>query len=401
MRKPAPPIGASPELPAGDWMAAIQDALIDDLPFAEDSLHDVVSWRKFVKRGHPSLPPAITRAELDAMAAEEKAKYNRARRIYHMGFGPLSSRAMESIHREVGTLAADNLYSPPGARSGAIIDGAGTLGKTTIILQLGRKYELSMQRLFQRVESAHVVEDFIPVAYAYVPSSTTTKKMLTSLVEFYGIPVGKRDTEAEIMRRLIDTVRACKTSLIILDDIHNLHAGNKSAASVNDLLKELMDKIPATFVYAGINTERSVLLLDSVTRGPSRASQTQNRYSLHRVTPFPYDVMEGDDSEWLEILRTIESHLVLVDHEPGWLERQHLYLYARTAGGIGALMRLLRQGANHAIRSGSERLSVSGLNEIRLAEGPTGYWERVTSKLASFENDTVALRAFLESEGSK
>lgn len=399
MRKPPPSASASPELHADDWMVAVHDALLDDKPFAEDRLYDVVSWRKFVKRDHPNRPPLVTRAEIDAMTPAEKQQYAYVRRSYHMGFGPLSSRAMEGIHREVGTLAADNLHSPPGARSGAIIDGAGTLGKTTIILQLGRKYELSLQRRFQRVESAHVVEDFIPVVYAYVPSSTTPKKMLTSLVEFYGIPVSKRDTEAEIMRRLIETTRACKTSLIILDDIHNLHAGNKSAASVNDLLKELMDKIPATFVYADINTERSVLLLDSVTRGPSRASQTQNRYSLHRVTPFPYDVMAGDDSEWLEILRTIESHLLLVEHEPGWLERQHLYLYARTAGGIGALMRLLRQGANHAIRSGTEKLSVKGLNDVRLAEGPTSYWERVKGKLASFVDDPVALRVFLESAG--
>ncbi len=361
MRKPPPPVSASPDQPDDDWMASLQDAFTEHKPFAEDSLHDVVSWRKFVKRGHPNLPPLVTRAEIDAMTPAEKQQYDYARRSYHMGFGPLSSRAMEGIHREVGTLAADNLHSPPGARSGAIIDGAGTLGKTTIILQLGRKYELSLQKRFQRVESAHVLEDFIPVVYAYVPSSTTPKKMLTSLVEFYGIPVGKRDTEAEIMRRLIETTRACKTSLIILDDIHNLHAGNKSAASVNDLLKELMDKIPATFVYAGINTERSVLLLDSVTRGPSRASQTQNRYSLHRVAPFPYDVMAGDDSEWLEILRTIESHLLLVDHEPGWLEKHHLYLYARTAGGIGALMRLVLHARVVSMRRRMISASVSRL----------------------------------------
>jgi len=398
MRKP-PIAGASPETPEDEWMTAIQEALFDDKPFAEDSLHDVVSWRKFVNRTPPSCPPLATRAQLTAMTESEKQQYDRARRIYHMGFGPLNSRAMESIHKEIGTLAVDNLRGLPGARSGAIIDGAGTLGKTTIILQLGRKYERSMQKAFKRVQAEHVVNDFIPVVYTYVPSSTTTKKMLTSLVEFYGVPVGKRDTEADIMRRLIETVRACKTSLIILDDIHNLHSGNKSAANVNDLLKELMDKIPATFVYAGINTERSVLLLDTITSGPSRASQTQNRYSLHRVTPFPYDVMEGDDSEWLEILRTIESHLLLVDHEAGWLEKRHLYLYTRTAGGIGALMRLLRHCANNAIRAGTEKLSIENVEAVRLAEGPTRYAERVKRKLASFEDDPVTLRAFLESGG--
>src|SRR5690606_39849557 len=69
--------------------------------------------------------------------------------------------------------------------------------------------------------------------------------------------------------------------------------------------------------------------------------------------------------------------------------------YARTAGGIGALMRLLRQGANHAIRSGEEKLSVKGLNYVRLAEGPTSYWERVKATLASFVDDPVALRVLL------
>jgi len=399
MRKPPVTATASPELPEDTWMASIHEALFEDKPFAEDSLHDVVSWRKFVNRQPPMRPALATREQLAVMSESERQQYDRARRIYHMGFGPLNSRAMERIHKDVGTLAVDNLRSLPGARSGAIIDGAGTLGKTTIILQLGRKYELSMQKAYKRVPAEHVMNDFIPVVYTYVPSSTTTKKMLTSLVEFYGIPVGKRDTEGEVMRRLIDTTRACKTSLIILDDIHNLHAGNKSAASVNDLLKELMDKIPATFVYAGINTERSVLLLDTVTSGPSRASQTQNRYSLHRVTPFPYDVMEGADSQWLEILRTIESHLLLVDHESGWLEKHHLYLYVRTAGGIGALMRLLRHGANNAIRSGAEKLIIEDLEAVKLAEGPTRYAERVKRKLASFEDDPVALRAFLESEG--
>lgn len=399
MSRPPAASGASSELPDDDWMTAIGDLLAEDKPFAEDSLHDVVAWQNFVKRIPPSQPPLVSRADLDAMTAEEKQRYNRARRIYHMGFGPINSRAMERIHKELGTLAVDNLRSLPGARSGAIIDGAGTLGKTTIILQLGRKYELSMQKNFQQSQNDHVIEAFIPVVYTYVPSSTTTKKMLTSLVEFYGVPVGKRDTEAEIMKRLMETARACKTSLIVLDDIHNLHSKNKSAANVNDLLKELMDKIPATFVYAGINTERSVLMLDTVTSGPSRASQTQNRYSLHRVQQFPYDVVEGDDSEWLEILRTIESHLVLADYEPGWLEKHHLYLYARTAGGIGALMRLLRHGANNAIRSGIEQLRIKDLDNIRLAEGPTRYYERVKGKIDSFANDLVALRAFLESEG--
>lgn len=62
MRKPPPSASASPELHADDWMVAVHDALLDDKPFAEDRLYDVVSWRKFVKRDHPNRPPLVTRA---------------------------------------------------------------------------------------------------------------------------------------------------------------------------------------------------------------------------------------------------------------------------------------------------------------------------------------------------
>lgn len=381
---------------ADDWMGTLDNLLIADLPFAENSLHDVASWQRFVQAQPPRKPSLITRAELNAMSPAAKDRYDRARRIYHMQFGPLESLMMEKIHKEVGSLAVDNLRALHGARPGAIIDGEGTLGKTTILLQLGRKYELRMQKEYQLIAEEFEFDAFIPVVYTYVPSSTTPKKMLTSLVEFYGVPVSNRDSEGVIMQRLMRTARACKTSLIILDDIHNLHAGNKSAASVNDLLKELMDKIPATFVYAGINTKHSVLMVDTVTRSSSRASQTHNRYSHYEVKRFAYDVMEGGNSEWLELLDTIESHFVLAEHEVGWLAKHHLYLYVRTGGGMGALMRLLRHGANNAIRNGTEKLSIRDLDSILLAEGPTEYANRVKAKLDTFVNDAVALRAFLE-----
>lgn len=73
MRKPPPPVSASPDQPDDDWMASLQDAFADAKPFAEDSLHDVVSWRKFVKRDHPNLPPLVTRAVIDAMTPAEKS----------------------------------------------------------------------------------------------------------------------------------------------------------------------------------------------------------------------------------------------------------------------------------------------------------------------------------------
>lgn len=374
-----------------DWLTQ----LADRRPFAEDSVHDVESWRRFVVESDKIVPALFSRSEFDQLSALERQRYATARRQHHSGFGPIVSRTMQRIHQQLGALAVDNLDAPRGARSGAIVDGAGTLGKTTILTQLGKKYEVAMRSRFDDYGNAHQVSRFIPVVYAYVPSSTTPKKMLTSLVEFYGVPISSRDTEATILRRLRDTARSCGTSLVILDDIHNLHAGNKSAASVNDLLKELMDKIPATFVYAGINTRESILMLDEVTRGPSRASQTQNRYAIYDVRPFPYDVVD-EHSTWLEIIRSIESHLLLVDHKAGSLEQLHFYLYARTAGGIGALVSLLRRSANLAITQGTEAATMAVMDEIQLADGPTRFMRRVKREIVAIKDDPFERRSFLE-----
>ena len=107
--------------------------------------------------------------------------------------------------------------------------------------------------------------------------------------------------------------------------------------------------------------------MDSRTGGKGRFTQTQYRFALHKVDPFPYDVHLVGESEWLEFLASVEEHLCLLKYRPGWLVQQERYLYLRTEGGIGSLIRLVRAAANAAIRDGSETLSRAGLENIRLA----------------------------------
>src|SRR5690606_40145957 len=84
----------------------------------------------------------------------------------------------------------------------------------------------------------------------------------------------------------------------------------------------------------GINCEDSVLLMDSRTGGKGRFTQTQYRFALHKVDPFPYDVHLAGKSAWLEFLASVEEHLCLIEYRPGWLVQLERYLYLRTEGGI-------------------------------------------------------------------
>lgn len=378
-----------------DMLANFSDLLAEDVPFARENPENYVAWREFVARPDPKKPLLPSMGQYQAMSDAEKASYDLARKMYHNTFGPLTSRTMKKVHDQVIRLAWDNLRTAPGARQGAIVDGQATLGKTTIVLHMGRIYEGLAQRAYEGkgLRGTHV--EFIPVVYSSVPSSTTPKKLLQSLNKFYGNPFADRDSEAKLKSRLHDIAVQCGTSLFILDDIHNLHRGNKSADSVNDLIKELANLIPATFVYAGINCEDSVLLMDSRTGGKGRFTQTQYRFALHKVEPFPYDVHLAGESEWLEFLASVEEHLCLLKYRPGWLVQQERYLYLRTEGGIGSLIRLVRAAANAAIRDGSESLTRAGLEGIRLAEGAERYYAEKKAALAAIKDSPEAVARLL------
>jgi hypothetical protein len=44
-----------------------------------------------------------------------------------------------------------------------------------------------------------------------------------------------------------------RTDLVLVDEIHNLNLATRAGADASDRLKYLAERIPATFVYAGIN----------------------------------------------------------------------------------------------------------------------------------------------------
>ena len=75
--------------------------------------------------------------------------------------------------------------------------------------------------------------------------------------------------------------------------------------------------------------------------------------------------------------------------------QQERYLYLRTEGGIGSLIRLVRAAANAAIRGGSESLTRAGLEGIRLAEGAERYYAEKKAALAAIKDSPEAVARLL------
>lgn len=62
----------------------------------------------------------------------------------------------------------------------------------------------------------------------------------------------------------------------------------------------------------------------------------------------------------------MEAALDLRHHKPGPLPQLATYLHERTAGRIGSLARLIRQAAITALIDGTERITKTTLDAIRL-----------------------------------
>lgn len=358
--------------------ASIEPLLENDLPYADDQLWNYTSWQRFVEKPPVRKPIMPTPSQWNNLDSSAKTQFDQARKIYHSSFDPIPSQPLKTIVQEVVYTTWDNLRLPPGARSGFILDGLGTLGKSTILMQIGRTYEQMVRARYVQLE-ARPAALFIPVCYVRIPAATTPKKLLSNLCVFHGIP--KAPSENDLKNAFREHVKRCKTSLILVDDIHNLQRGNKNAESVNDLLKELMDDVPATLVYAGINCQQTVLLTDPSTGQNDRFTQTEQRFIFHHIDPFPYDVGLQKESQWLTLLASFERHLCLRLHNEGTLPKLALYMYMRTAGGIGALRLLIRQAANLAIREGVESITCELMDRVTLGYAAEQYYREMKIKV--------------------
>jgi hypothetical protein len=363
-------------------------------------------WSRFVERKTAARPERFSLERYEKLGPDERYQYDGVRKRYHMAFGPLQTKVFNNVVKNLLELATDNLYVNFSPKQGGIINGYGGLGKSVSLTQLGRIYHQQRMREFKS-RPTNAGDTYIPVVYVSVPAGTTTKNLMTALVDFYdvampiasrnelgrggGMPVanGRRAaTELVLKKWFVNHVRSCNTSLILLDDIHNLHRGNKTAETVNDLIKELMSVTSATFIYAGIDCEKTVLLMDGRTGISGRFTQTQYRFVTYDVTPFPYDASDPN-SQWLEYLRTLEKHVCLLRQRPGDLEKLHLYLYLRSQGRIGAVTRLVQTAANRAIRKKVERIDRTLLEEIKTGYANENEYERLRRAIKNVSKDQI------------
>jgi hypothetical protein len=242
------------------------------------------------------------------------------------------------------------------ARPSLILTGPAATGKTTALLEVGRAYHLAHRR--QHPPTPGHGQPVVPVAYALVPPGASAKTLTTGFARYLGIPVTARMTQAQLMQAVCHTYNTAAVRLVLIDEIHRLNPRTTTGAEAADLLKDLTERIGATFVYAGINVA-STPLFSGV-----RGAQLAARASLVETGALPARL--GSRRPFTDLVTDLEAALDLRRHRPGTLARHAPYLHQRTAGRIGSLARLIREAALTAILDGTERITKTTLDGVRL-----------------------------------
>lgn len=309
-------------------------------------------WTSFARQTAPQPPELLAVEDRKRLDRLELELYDEARQQHHC---QLLLVATPDIRRIAGTgskLVMHNRRKQLGRR-GLLVSGASGTGKSTSITQLGKKFQIDIERRWPSDP------DRIPVVYIVVPPDAGPKSLATEMARFLGLPVGHHDNPQQVAHAVSEVMGKVGTGMVLVDEIHRLDLTTKKGKDASDQLKYFFDTIPATFVYAGLDLEESNLF------SGVRGRQILGRFVPIRTGPFAYRT-EADKQDWIKLVATMEQTLRLHRHKPGTLVEQAAYLHARTGGMIGSLDQLIYDAANDAITDGAERITKAHLEGVLL-----------------------------------
>ncbi len=191
------------------------------------------------------------------------------------------------------------------ARPSLIVTGPAAAGKTTALLHVGRACHLAHTR--KNPTPPGTAHPAVPVAYVLVPPGATAKTLTAEFARYLGIPTTTRMTQTQITDAVCHTYTAAGIQLVLIDEIHRLNPRTTTGSQAADLLKDLTERLPATFVYAGIN------LPDTPLFSGTRGAQLAGRATLITCGPLP--ARHGTREPFRDVITDIENALDLTHHK--------------------------------------------------------------------------------------
>jgi Bacterial TniB protein len=323
---------------------------------ADEPLTTKEGWRRFVDR-QPDVPDLHDPATVELLTPAQREAYDDQRRCYHADLPLANTPTIQKVISTARLLVQLN-RAQVSARRGLIVSGESGTGKTTAVTQLGRAHERHIRR--RHPNDKHR----LPVVYVTVPPASTARMLAMEFARFLGLSFTGRVNITDIVDAVCHTAARTGVELVLVDELHNLNLATRAGAEVSDQLKYFAERLPATFVYAGIDVEAAGLFAGV------RGRQIAGRFTVIPAAPFAYGTTEQRE-QWRALVATMESALRLHRHRRGDLVAMDEYLCQRSGGSIGSLSQLVRGAAILAIEDESEQITRALLDIVPVDHAAT------------------------------
>jgi hypothetical protein len=308
---------------------------------AEDiasALHDKDSLAAYLttKIARPDMMSDVAYA---AAAETDRAAYNRARCLYASGGIVMATPHVMQATELLTDAFAVNVGRNSG-HVGLLLDGDSTVGKTETTKTLMRTVFSQYTRLYPKFHD----DGIIPVVFISVPAVSTGKLLMQTFADFLHLPYTERDSMGTLRSRVVQSLKAARTQLIVVDELQNLVGRSAGLGESVDVLKNLHNEVSATFVYAGFGLATGDLLAGA------RGQQLRGRFTILSMDRLNLSD-PADKKTWKQLINGFEKKLPLHHQVAGSLWAHNEYLYMRTSGSIGSLAKLLALSTRRIIDS--------------------------------------------------
>ncbi|WP_291473772.1 TniB family NTP-binding protein [Corynebacterium sp.] len=317
----------------------------------------LASWREFASR-HLVAPKILGTDQLTELAPSDLETYNESRFAWIGADVVINTKDIAAVTDQVRILRARLAATRSTAGRTLAISGRAGVGKSTIAMLLGKKHETAVRRKLG-ISAADL--SVAPVVYLVVPPGCTPKMLMSAVARWIGLPVRRGWDAPTITDHVVAVLRDLKTSMIIVDEVHNLKTNKSAGADAASTLKSFTERLDAAVIFCGID------LLDSDLLAGEMGRQIRARTKIYDLRVYGYGSAANREA-WVELVAGMEELLPLAAHTPGTLTTDDIaaYLWHRTGGSIGSLRNLLGDAAIEAILSGAERITRTGLDTVIL-----------------------------------
>ncbi len=221
-----------------------------------------------------------------------------------------------------------------------LLVGRSDNGKSSIIQRFVHRHPMLMR------------EDGSPgpcVVWLAMPATPTESSFWSELLWSLNVRHGERDPPEKKRRQAFDTMEYASVKMLAIDEFNHLTNAGKDAARLLAAIKNVSTALRIPIIASG--TQAAINALNSDPQMKSRFEPAVlDRWKL--------------DREYLRFLASYETFLPLAEASNLASRELAPTIYGMAGDTIGGTVKLLKDAASHALRTGRERIDANVLNSM-------------------------------------